>query len=457
MRKLCLLLIMCILTSSVWALETLVPASVSCRTDKTQPDNNRSDSSKLSIRSDSSAAKSWIKFDLSAIEPNDIRAAQLRLTLNEDEGNYHFNVSAVNDDCLDNIGWAEKDITWNNAPANDTADLLDPDFTKATLMGTIDLTGNYAAGSQHFIDVTSAAQGDTDDVVQFILHNSNSLINCATHDHSGGADYWPTLVITLPPLGADFPNPAIDEIVTPTLPSLSWTNPDPNDGVSPITCTVYLGTEPNEITGAIDDADIKTLAAGASSVAINTTNFPAHGSLNNDTVYYWLVDCQDPSGNPQLIPGEMWSFYVGQAPSANAGPDQTVWIPDPNGVTVNLDGTTSDDGAYTVLWTQVNTGAPEVTIDTPGTDDTSITFTERGDYEFKLTATETGTLGLLETSDTVRIVVGDDACDASHIESGDPYNDADQNQDCIVDLTDFVSLIIDDWLNCTDTLTNCGN
>jgi hypothetical protein len=442
-----LLLITCILAGSVWAGEVLVPASASCRTEILQPTTNRHDSSKLSIRSDASSAKSWIKFDISAIEPNSIRNAVLRLTLHENEGAFHFDVSAVNDNCLDNIGWLEREITWTNAPANDVASFTNPDFSKASLMGTIDLTDSYLAGSQHFIDVTSALQGDTDGIVQFILHNGNSLINCSTHDHAAttvpelaAQEYWPTLIITLPPAGADYPNPGIGEVVSNTLPTLSWTNPDPNDGVSAITCDVYLGTEPNQLT-----MESVTLAPGAWSVDMNTTNFPTKGSLAIDTTYYWLVDCHDPSRVPELIVGEMWSFYVGLYPGVDAGSDQTVWL-DPNQVTVNLNGATSDDGAYTVLWTQVSNGAPAVTISPDNVDDTSITFTTRGDYQFKLTAND----GVLTTSDTVRIVVGNNTCDASHIVTGSLYNEADANQDCVVDVQDLMTLIVGNWLNCTN-------
>jgi len=135
-------------------------------------------------------------------------------------------------------------------------------------------------------------------------------------------------------------------------------------------------------------------------------------------------------------------------PVVDAGPDQVVWL-DPNSVTVDLDGTTSDDGDYTVLWTQ--TGGTDVTISPNDVDDTTVTLTERGIYTFKLTADD----GLLQTSDTVRIFVGDDACDASHLQTDDPYNDADINEDCIVDLTDLTELILNAWLDCSDTLTNC--
>ena len=446
MKKLCFLLILCFFASSVWAENTLISASVSCRTDKLQPDANRSDSSKLSIRSDSSAAKSWIKFDIGDINPLDYRVATLRLALHDPvDSDQSFNVSIVNDNCLDNIEWAERDITWNNAPANDTESNTSLLADKATHMGAISIAGGAVQGDQFTIDISAAFLADTDGIIQVVLHDGSGLINCATHDHSLGEDIWPTLILTPRPAGADYPNPDYDDVVPPSLADLSWTNPEPNDGSSLITCDVYLSTDPNLIV-----KDKVTLAAGANSVSINTTNFPNYGNLADNTMHYWYVDCHDPS-RTNLIPGETWNFYVGVAPAVDAGEDQVMWL-ESGDITVDLNATTSSSTTYTVLWTQVANGAPGVTISPDAVNDTTVTLTQRGDYEFMLTADDSVLVG----SDIVRIVVGDDACDASHINLGDAYNDADQNQDCVVDLLDFVALIASDWLNCTDTLANCN-
>ncbi len=447
MKKLSFLLILCFLASSVWADDTIISASVSCRTDKLQPDTNRSDSSKLSIRSDNEAAKSWIKFEITDFAPETYRKAILRLAL-QDHGETAstFSVSAVNDDYLDNIVWAERDITWNNAPANDTASQTDLLPGTTTLMGSISYPDGTVQGDQFYIDVTDAILADTDGIIQFVLHNGSGLINICTHDHSLGADVWPTLILTPRPAGADYPVPDYDEVVAPTLSELSWKNPDPNDGASLITCDVYLTTDPNMLT-----MDMVTLAAGENSVAINTTNFPNYGNLADNTMHYWKVDCHDPSRD-NMIPGEPWNFYVGAPPAIDAGEDQILWLDGASEITVNLDGTSSSSTTYTVEWTQVTTGAPTVAIAPADADDTSLTITARGDYEFMLTGND----GILVGSDTVRIVVGNDACDASHINFGDAYNEADQNQDCVVDLLDFVALIASDWLGCTDTLTNCN-
>jgi hypothetical protein len=443
MKKACSFILVCVLAGSVFGEVIQIQADVSCRAEINSPTTNKHDSSKLSIRTDASAAKSWIKWtDLGGIDAGTIRKAELRLTANETRPGT-FDVSAVNDNCLDNIDWLEREITWNNAPANDTTHFANPDFTKATLMGTMDFR-NTVAGDQRFIDVTSALQADTDGIVQFILHNSSGLINMSTHDHPSGEAYYPTLFLTLPPSGADLPTPAIGEIVSNTLASLSWTNPEPNNPGNLISCDVYLGTfpegtEPNRLQM------YSVLGINTESVSVAAfTEFP--GFVNN-TKYYWFVDCHDPDKG--LIEGEEWFFIVGEPPVVDAGGDIVTWLVD-NQVTVNIDATVTDDNECTYQWEAVTSGAPVPNPDNAV--DTSVVFTARGVYEYKLTATDTGSL---QGSDTVRIVVGTDACDASHLDTGAAYNMADINQDCIVNIADFVLLIADDWLVCTDTLRQC--
>jgi hypothetical protein len=246
------------------------------------------------------------------------------------------------------------------------------------------------------------------------------------------------------------PVPADGATVDTTLALLDWINADPNIPGNPVYCDVYLGTEPNRLS-----MDKVTLGNNISQVNINTTNFPTYGNLQDATQYYWAVDVHD--GN-DLLSGDMWSFLVNnnEAPIVNAGPDQVSWLgksSTPGQEIIALDGTTSDDGNYTVLWTQVANGAPTVVITPNNVDDTSVTITARGTYVFMLTADD----GTWQTSDTVQIIVGSTSCDASHMSTGAVYDAEDQNHDCIVDLADFAALITDDWLTCTDWLTNCSN
>lgn len=428
-------------------------ADVSCRAEGgSYVDTNRSDSSKLSVRASSNGIKSWIKFDISdlSVDPNSLKSATLRITLHAGKGGSQtVNVSVVNDEYKENIGWAERDITWNNAPGNLTTDLGLLDSTRTTLLGTVSFTDGVA-GQQFYIDVLPALQADTDGILQFVLHNSPNLLDFATHDHGSGQEYWPRLDILEAPAGADDPYPCPGQVVPTSLVGLSWTNPDPNDGVGPVVCTVYFGTEPNR-----PQMDSITLVPDGHSVLLNAANFPTYGTLNNLQEYHWTVDCYDTSTST-LIPGLMWDFFVNDndAPVVNAGPDQVVWgLPK----TIDLAGTVIDDGLpnppgiYTVKWTQAS-GSQAVTPSPDDTVDASVTISVAGVYEFMLTADDSEKSAF----DTVRVVVGTDACEASHLDTGAGYDAGDVNEDCIVNLEDFALLISANWLVCTDTLTHCG-
>ncbi|MBN1124476.1 MAG: DNRLRE domain-containing protein [Sedimentisphaerales bacterium] len=447
----------------MWANIPPIPAEVSCRTEGgTRADENRSDSSKLSVRASSNGGKSWIKFNLGDLDVGSLETAMLTVSLHEGkDGNQRCDVSYVNDDYRENIDWGERDITWNNAPGNNPDDLglLDP--TQTTLLTTIEFTDGMA-GDSFDIDVLEALQNDTDGIVQFVLHNSPNLLNFSTHDHDVEAQR-PVINVTERLKGARNPIPAHRANTIPTsLSALSWTNPDPNTPGNSIFCDVYFGTDPNRM-----QMDIVMLDADVSSIELSAANFPSFVPLANRTTYYWIVDCHDPSlGEPpaDLILGSTWNFYTNNndAPIVDAGPDQVAWLGmsgTPGQEVILLEGVTSDDGlpnppgAYTVQWTQVANGAPGLTISPDNTETTSVTIRARGTYEFMLTADDSE----WQTSDTVQIVVGDNPCDASHLNTGDPYNAADQNEDCIVDLEDFVALIAVNWLDCTDVLTGCGN
>lgn len=434
------------------------PAVESCRTEvgpnRSYVNQNRQDSSKLTVRGDTAPAKSWIKFNLGSFEPNSInlKAAMLSVTLMEERYGT-VEVSAVNNNYLTNSGWLSGDITWNNAPGNDPDSDGQLNASQTTFIGTIDIIQgtNDAVGTTHSIDVTDIVKADTDGIIQFVLHNGSNLINFSTHNHST-VEWRPVLTLIEAPAGADYPRPYYGSTVKTDLAELSWVNPEPNDLGATVSCTVYLGTEPNRLV-----MDWVPLAAGVSSVAINTDMFENFGDLQNLTTYYWAVDCFDTSAGVGLLEGLMWWFRTddNKAPLVSAGADQAVWLGEPNEVTVTLYGVTSDDGlpgpTYTVKWTQVANDAPTVTIDNDDQDTASVTFTKRGVYVFRLTADD----GEKQASDTVIVYVGTTPCDASHMNSGTPYLGGDVNRDCIVNLED-VAIMAAGWLDCTDTQDNCG-
>jgi pectate lyase len=102
------------------------------------------------------------------------------------------------------------------------------------------------------------------------------------------------------------PAPYVGEYMTSGPATLSWTNPSPLDGASPITCTVYLGTAANRA-----NMDSVTLAANASSVCVNTASFPTYASLPRGIDCYWIVDCVDgtPGADPARGKGDEWMFH----------------------------------------------------------------------------------------------------------------------------------------------------
>jgi len=139
--------------------------------------------------------------------------------------------------------------------------------------------------------------------------------------------------------------------------------------------------------------------------------------------------------------------------SVDAGADQATWLGHggtPGQEIVSLHGTVSDDRPFTVSWTQAN-GPATATISPNDVNDTMVTVTQNGVYEFRLTATDDSG----QVSDTVTIFVGANACDASHLSTGEAYSPGDFNQDCIVNLQD-AALFAMNWQTCTNTLTGCN-
>ena len=170
------------------------------------------------------------------------------------------------------------------------------------------------------------------------------------------------------------------------------------------------------------------------------------GYTNLEEYLNWLALGQPDGNQPPVV--ELGDELVARLGMSGTPDEETIdLIP----VEVSDDGL--PDQTLTVTWTQVANGAPNATINPVDQEVTSVTVTAAGVYEFMLTAND----GAKETPDTVQVFVGTDPCEASHMSTGDPYNAADENEDCIVDLRDLMAIIVDNWLDCSDTLTSCGN
>jgi Bacterial Ig domain/K319L-like, PKD domain len=104
-----------------------------------------------------------------------------------------------------------------------------------------------------------------------------------------------------------------------------------------------------------------------------------------------------------------------QAPSVNAGPDQTVTLP----ANASLDGTVTDDGlpdppgAVTTTWSQVS-GPGTVTFADASAVDTTASFSAAGSYTLRLSASDSA----LTSSDDLVVTVGADLIFLDGFESG---------------------------------------
>ena len=108
----CIVMILGIVSAPTVFADIIIMADESCRTSFLELDTNNHDSSKLSIRSDEKSAKSWIKFYLGDLDVGNLETATLTVALHDPKpSDRHFDVSYVNNDCLDNIGWDERSIT----------------------------------------------------------------------------------------------------------------------------------------------------------------------------------------------------------------------------------------------------------------------------------------------------------------------------------------------------------
>ncbi|MBN2512986.1 MAG: hypothetical protein JXB18_08625 [Sedimentisphaerales bacterium] len=442
-----------------------VKASQGKAADWRTPDTVMGNTTQLMTRSVSGSndcKKSWLQFDLSSLYaedssvPGNILDARLTFYGGKSEtGAKSYVVSGLND-VAGLEEWVAAALTWNNGPGNDInsgtgliASQTTTLYSTSIPVPVLDVMSETPEASRTAL--AAFLNTDTDGKITFVFTAGST-----TYLWNAGQPLEPVLTLTYVlgknPDKAHNPNPADEAIVETDLASLSWINPEPNSPGGIMICDVYLGVEPNLMT-----MDKKTLAAGAASVAINTTNFPKYGILDNQKTYYWKVDVHD-SSSPDVIDGQIWSFFTNDnaAPIVDAGPDQVAWLGKsgtPGQDILLLDGTTSDDGlptsTYTVAWSQLS--GPAITISPDNTEDTTVTITARGTYVFELKADD----GNRQTVDTVQIIVGDDSCDASHLSTGQPYDAGDQNQDCIVNLQDFAVLISANWLDCTDTLTDC--
>lgn len=320
------------------------------------------------------------------------------------------------------------------------------------------ITSNQFYGNKVFDTVTvegvpqpSAAEG----ALLIVGGNMYEL----TYNYGGSAGNIALTFVQTAAHLATVPNPVNGATLSASPATLSWANPDPNDGAGDVICTVYFGTEPPADPNRTN-MDAVTLAANASSVEINAANFPTCGAqpIADESDFYWVVDCVDTSlADPSLGKSPVvWSFstYYNHLPVVDAGPDQILYGDGANYPAVNLAGSAADDGlpdppaALTIEWT-LAAGPAGAVIHSPNTASTAVTVTESGVYTFELSADD----GTGPVSDAVQVIVGIDSCEASYL-NGSNYSTKDLDRDCDVDINDLAAFM-STWMKCTNNLEGC--
>ena len=185
-------------------------------------------------------------------------------------------------------------------------------------------------------------------------------------------------------------------------------------------------------------------------------------SLAEDKHYYWVVD--EYGAGDYNDTGFIWYFQTQDSPpDVNAGADQYL-VATASPMDVNLDATvTEDNPGETYAWTDITVAADKdpattVTINTPTTEDTTVTLTNTvngtvtGWYQFTLTVTDSNSQ---VTADSITVGVYDTCAEAATEDPGDAYDDtADSNGDCKKDLKDL-ALLGAFWLDCNANRIAC--
>ncbi|MGY1810948.1 PKD domain-containing protein [Blastococcus sp. SYSU D00669] len=154
-----------------------------------------------------------------------------------------------------------------------------------------------------------------------------------------------------------------------------------------------------------------SIAAASPRKAAGMTLAPASNGSGAQNLY--IVDRgTDNDSNPDENDGRFYEMSVAlppvptgtnQAPTVNAGPDQTITLPAAATLTGSItdDGLPNPPGTTTATWSKVS-GPGTVTFGNAGAPSTTATFSAGGSYVLRLTANDS----LLQASDDVSVVVG---------------------------------------------------
>ena len=192
--------------------------------------------------------------------------------------------------------WAEEDITWTNAPAND---LGTHDFTAdATKLGSflVEETPNGDGVSFSDPNLTDFINNDTDSQITLMLRrtagtsSSHNLV-FASKEH---ASHAPAALTTVVANRASGPNPTHTAVDVPRDVVLGWM-----PGLFAATHNVYVGT-------TFEDVNAATVPTAAD---LDVSSFDP-GRLVLGKTYFWRVDDVNAAPDYTVFKGGVWNFTV---------------------------------------------------------------------------------------------------------------------------------------------------
>ncbi|MHC4507624.1 MAG: CBM96 family carbohydrate-binding protein [Planctomycetota bacterium] len=192
--------------------------------------------------------------------------------------------------------WTETDITWSNAPGNDTSS---SDFTAdATLLGTFVVEPIPVGNVVSFSDpaLVDFINSDTDNEITILLRrtagtSSSHNVAFASKEHTS---YSPPTLHTRVATQAFGPSPADEGVDVPRDVVLSWTPgiyaPAVNGHI------VYLSDSFSDVND------------GIGGVTQDANSYAPSPRLDLGTTYYWRVDEVNAPPDSTVHPGKVWSF-----------------------------------------------------------------------------------------------------------------------------------------------------
>ena len=311
-------------------------------------DTNYGGDAQLLIKNNNGAAndrKAYIRFDIAGTTAE----ASLDLTVsgnNEGGGGttpQTFTVEVYGlAESLDHT-WTENDITWNNAPANDTSN---HNFTAdATLLGSFIVAQTPAGETVSFSDpaLVDFINNDTDNQITLLFRRTagNGSHNLGFASKENTSYSAPTLNVKVASQ-ASGPNPADEATDVPRDVVLGWT---PGEFAPPVNGhIVYLSDNFSDVNDGI---------GGITQDANSYAPFPR---LDLGTTYYWRVDEVNAPPDSTIYPGKVWSFTV----------EPVAYLID--GANITATASSSLAGS-----------SPQKTVDGSGLDDSDLHSTDIGD------------------------------------------------------------------------------